>query len=228
MNTISDIHNVFYINLETRPDRKAHVEAQLSSIGIKCAERFKAIALKNGAIGCSISHLKCLEIAKSRKWDHVLILEDDICFLKPGVFVDQINKFLSLQKDFDVLLVAGNNMPPYKKVADYCVKITKCQTTTGYLVKSHYFDTLIENYKEGIRNLIQSPDQHRQFAIDKYWFCLQRQHNWYLITPLTVTQREDYSNIEQRHTNYNRVMLDLDKEWMRQYTPKLEIPFPKF
>ena len=38
--------------------------------------------------------------------------------------------------------------------------------------------------------------------------------NWYLITPLTVTQREDYSDIEKRQTNYTRVMIDLDKEWM--------------
>jgi hypothetical protein len=31
------------------------------------------------------------------------------------------------------------------------------------------------------------------------------------VTPLTVTQREDYSDIENRHTNYTRAMIDLDK-----------------
>jgi hypothetical protein len=33
-----------------------------------------------------------------------------------------------------------------------------------------------------------------------------------LITPLSVVQREDYSDIEQRVTNYGHLMLDLDKE----------------
>jgi cell fate (sporulation/competence/biofilm development) regulator YmcA (YheA/YmcA/DUF963 family) len=28
-----------------------------------------------------------------------------------------------------------------------------------------------------------------------------------------VTQREDYSDIEKRATNYTKVMTDLDKEW---------------
>ena len=40
---------------------------------------------------------------------------------------------------------------------------------------------------------------------------LQQNDNWYLITPLTVTQREDYSDIEQRNTNYTWLMTDLDK-----------------
>jgi hypothetical protein len=57
------------------------------------------------------------------------------------------------------------------------------------------------------------------YAIDKYWFKLQQKDNWYLITPLTVTQREDYSDIEERNTNYTRLMVDLDKEWMFKKQP---------
>ena len=47
-----------------------------------------------------------------------------------------------------------------------------------------------------------------------YWFRLQQNDKWYLITPLTVTQREDYSDIEKRPTNYTRAMTDLTKEWL--------------
>ena len=57
-----------------------------------------------------------------------------------------------------------------------------------------------------------TPEKHVLYAIDKYWFRLQERDNWYLIIPLTVTQREDYSDIEKRMTNYSRAMLDLDKE----------------
>ena len=210
MESISDIKHAFYINLLSRPDRKNHVENQLLSIGIN-AERFNAIKMKNGAIGCSISHLKIIEIAKKNNWDHVLIVEDDILFTKPTMFIEQFNKFLKKHNDYDIVLIAGNNLPPYKTIDDTCVKVTQCQTTTGYLVKNHYFDTLIKNYKEGLLNLIKDPIKHRLFAIDKYWFNLQKKDKWYLITPLTVTQREDYSDIEKRPTNYTNVMLDLNK-----------------
>jgi glycosyl transferase family 25 len=232
MDSIADIKHTFYINLDSRPDRKKHVEAQLSNIGIK-AERFNAIRLANGAIGCSMSHLKCLEIAKANNWPHILILEDDILFLKPLVFVNQLNSFLQNHKDFDVLLVAGNNLPPFTVIDNSCVKVTKCQTTTGYLVQSHYYDTLIKNYRDGIQKLMKYPDNPRYFAIDKYWFKLQEIHKWYLIVPLTVTQREDYSDIEKKPTNYTALMTDLDKKAFikaqikshlaSQTTPKLRI-----
>lgn len=135
-------------------------------------------------------------------------------FLNPNLFRNQLNKFLKTHKDFDVLLIAGNNVPPYQKIDDCCVKVYRCQTTTGYIVKKHYYDILINNIKEGIKQLINNPEQHVIYAIDKYWFRLQEKDNWFLITPLTVTQRADYSDIEKRSTNYTRVMTDLDKEWM--------------
>ena len=50
------------------------------------AERFNAIKLPNGALGCSMSHLKCLEMAKAAGWPHLLIVEDDIKFLDLQLF----------------------------------------------------------------------------------------------------------------------------------------------
>jgi hypothetical protein len=144
--------------------------------------------------------------------NRVLIVEDDILFLNPNKLVAQFNKFLELhQTNFDVALIGGNNIPPYLRVDDTCIKVTKCQTTTGYLVQRHYYKQLIANIREGIGKLMREPEKHFVYAIDKYWFQLQVKDKWFLITPLTVTQREDYSDIEQRRTNYTRAMVDLDK-----------------
>lgn len=219
---VSDIKNAFYINLETRPDRKLHVEEQLKTIGIK-AERFNAVKLPNGALGCSMSHLKCLEIAKKNNWEHVLIIEDDILFLQPSIFINQLNMFLKSHDNWDVLLIAGNNMPPYEAIDNTCIKVTRCQTTTGYIVKNHYFDTLIQNIRDGINKLMREPENHALYAIDKYWFQLQERDNWYLIIPLTVTQREDYSDIEKRQTNYTRAMTSLNKEWLFRPQPQQQL-----
>ena len=163
-----------------------------------------------------MSHLKCLEEAKNKNLDHILIVEDDIKFLDPNLFTSKINFFLENHENWDVLLIGGNIIPPYISVDESCVKVINCQTTTGYLIKNHYFDKLIENYKEGIQNLIKCPEEHKNYAIDKYWFKLQEIDNWYLIIPLTVTQREDYSDIEKRPINYSNVMLDLDKIWLKK------------
>lgn len=208
---LDDIKHAFYINLEYRTDRKEHVENELEKIGIK-ATRFNAIKMTNGAIGCSMSHLKILEHANKNKLEHVLIVEDDITFLDSELFKTQINNFFALhENNWDVILLAGNNMPPYEKIDDTCVKVSRCQTTTGYLVNGHYIKVLASNVKMGLTNLLHKPDEKTIYAIDKFWFVLQKACKWYLITPLTVVQREDYSDIEKKVINYQKIMQDLDK-----------------
>jgi glycosyl transferase family 25 len=215
INNITDIKNIFYINLEHRTDRREHVETQLALIGLK-ARRFNAINMKYGAIGCTMSHLKLLENAYKNNLDHILIIEDDILFLEPILFTHQFNKCLLNHKNWDVIILSGNNIPPYKKIDDSCVQVYSCQTTTGYLVNGHYIKTLHDNIKEGLELLIRNPTNRINYAIDRYWFNLQQLDKWYLIIPLTVVQREDYSDIEKRDTNYINLMMDLDKPFLKQ------------
>ena len=213
MKSIKDIINAFYINLDERKDRKKNTEQEFKELQIPI-QRIKAIKLENGRIGCSMSHLKCLQFAKEKNLDHVLIVEDDIHFMNIQMFKEQLNKFLSSSIEWDVVLFAGNNVPPYKIYADFCVKVSRCQTTTGYLVKKHYYDILISNIKESIKLLLKEPKKHIDYAIDKYWFRLQEKDKWFIITPLSVIQREDYSDIEKKKTNYSKLMLDINKSFL--------------
>ena len=220
INNITDIKHIFYINLASRPDRKVFFENQMKMVGLK-ANRFNAIKNQIGAIGCSLSHLYLLQHAKKNNLDHILIMEDDIMFLNPQIFIQNINNFLSKHhNNFDVLLIAGNNMGEYTRIDENCVKITHCQTTTGYLVKKHYYDKLIDNYKTGIQKFIKNVNLKLEYAIDQYWCKLQCIDNWYLLTPLTVSQKPDYSDIEKQKINYNVVMLDLDKTKLKEYQKK--------
>jgi glycosyl transferase family 25 len=218
--SINDIKHAFYINLEHRTDRKDHVEKELKKIGIK-STRFNAIKMEKGAIGCSLSHLKCLQTASTNKWEHILICEDDIEFLDSELFLKQLNKFLANHDSWDVILLAGNNVPPYTKIDDTCIKVTRCQTTTGYIVNGHYINKLIDNVKSGLTYLLKNQDSTFYNAIDKYWISLQEKDNWYLITPLTVIKRSDYSDIEKKETNYKNLMIDIDK---KKYLYKHPLP----
>ena len=213
LNNISQIKNIFYINLESRTDRKYLVEKELTNLGLTTFIRFNAINhLHHPAVGCSMSHLSCLQLAKTNGWSHVLILEDDIQFLNPALFINQLNLFLSSTNKWDVILFAGNNMlKEQETLGDYAIKVQWCQTTTGYLVASHYFDTMIHNIKSGAQQLIRYPEKHALYAIDQHWVQLQKKDNWYLIIPPSVIQRDGYSDIEKRNTTYRKAMLILNK-----------------
>lgn len=214
---LKDIKHCYYINLENRPDRRDHIENQLLTMDLK-GERFNAIKMENGAIGCSMSHLKILQNAFENKLDYVLILEDDITFLNPDLFKEQFKKFIQLHKNnWDVVLFAGNNIPPYEKTDESCIKVSRCLTTTGYLVNGNYIKNLINNIRIGLTNLIHNPSKRNLYAIDTFWFVLQNTGNWYLIIPASVIQKDDYSDIEKKRTNYKNIMLDIDKtEYIRK------------
>ena len=213
--TISQLfENTNFINLEHRLDRLQHVKTELAKLGVE-GRRFNAIKTKDGAIGCSMSHLKCLEMAKISESPFVFICEDDIQFLDAPLFLNQLGLFCeNIGTDWDVLIVSGNICPPFKQVGDFCVRLVNCQTTTGYIVQQHYYDTLIFNIKEGLKLLLSNPANKREYAIDMYWKRLQAVGKWYMITPPTVVQMEGFSDVEGKNTNYKHLMTDMNKDWL--------------
>ena len=90
------IQHILYINLERREDRKLSVESELKKAGFTNFNRFNAFDIKeNPRLGCSTSHLKCLQYAKEKNWDMVMIVEDDIIFDNVEIFQKQLEMFLN-------------------------------------------------------------------------------------------------------------------------------------
>lgn len=201
------LENIFYINLKHRTDRKTHVENELQKMGWNNYTRFNAIQLKDGRVGCSMSHLKLLKMAKEKNLEYIVIVEDDIMFTRPKMFNKMLDKFMEKKIDFDVLLLAGN-IREIKKYDDYIYKCHKSFTTTGYIVNNHYYDTLIDNIETGIKKLLLEPEKHFFYAIDTNWHKLQKRDKWFIFIPRTITQMPDYSDIEERNVHYNHLMLD--------------------
>ena len=219
------LKHTLFINLEHRPDRLEHVQSEFKKLGI-VGERINAVKSKVGGIGCTLSHIRCLEEAKKRGYEHVFICEDDITFTNPELFKQQLQKFWNNGDiQWDVLIIGGNVVPPFHKIGDYCARVFNCQTTTGYIIKKGMYDVFLENFKESAQMQMKNPGQpgvSNPYALDIYWKQLQPQYFWYIITPMTVTQYENYSEIENRVTNYDHLMLDMDKEWyVKQKTGSL-------
>jgi len=223
------LNHILYINLEHRIDRNAHIQTEFRKLNDVQGQRINAVKHKVGAIGCTYSHIKCLEYAKQQQWQYVVICEDDVTFTDPSTFLSSLSKFEQyfhtdaeaeanqpIQPLWDVLIIGGNNCPPFEQYngIDYFCRVYNCQTTTCYVVASHYYDTLIRNFKQSVFMLEKQPNNHRQYALDIYWKQLQKTDVWYMLTPLTVIQYENYSDIEKKTVNYRNLLLDLEKPWL--------------
>ena len=213
--------NINYINLKHRKERKKHIETLFNKNVLKGLKltRFNAIHNKNGAIGCYLSHIALLKQSIQNNQTYHFVIEDDFDCLDINLFESKLKSILLLNKkrelSFDVLLFGGNILPNYKIINNDCAQIFHSQTTVGYCVASHYFETLLNHFREGLVKLMRQPENIKQYAIDKYWIHLQTRHKWLIIFPLQVYQLEnDYSDIEKKNVNYKQLMLDSEKEYL--------------
>ena len=207
--------NCLFINLKERKDRLEKTLIELEKLNIK-GERFNAIKNDNGALGCTLSHIACIEIAIDRNYEQIFICEDDIKIIDENKFLESLKDFNNKIKNWDVVLVSGNNFQPYYKVnvCDSCIKINNCQTTTGYIIKKNYYSKLLQNFKESAKMLVEK-NNTKNWAVDVHWKKLQKEDSWFLIIPVNIVQYEGYSDIEKKNINYEDIMKKVDKQKLR-------------
>ena len=194
------VGGAFYINLEHRTDRRAEFEAEAASMGLPC-ERFPAIYNKSGIIGCGQSHIAVLKEAQARKYESVLIFEDDFQFIvDKETFWSTMNEIQTdVSGSYDVVMLGYNlmNSSPHSKSL---LKVLDAQTTSGYIVHSRMYHELICNFEIGLRKLIQT-GRHWNFALDQYWKSLQPDAEWFATQPRLGLQRPSFSDIGQKFTD---------------------------
>jgi glycosyl transferase family 25 len=192
-----------YINLDKRLDRKEHIEQQIKNMQIATAQRFSAIQHAKGLVGCVRSHIAILEeaLAHPDAPEYVCVLEDDAVFLNPGETIAKLQRVHQNHSDWDVILLGGNNFPPYKTVDADCVQVTNCQTTHAYVVKRRFIPELLENFRTGLQGLLRTSQD--RFALDQHWKHLQKKHKFLLLQPMRVDQLEGHSDISQQNVRYD-------------------------
>jgi hypothetical protein len=201
------IEHILYINLDHRTERRESIENVLSGFSY---ERISAIKHDIGSIGASMSHIKALEYAIDKNWNHVLIMEDD---MKWNNFEVNYNKLKTLMKSpYDVILLAGI-------LVSYDPQTSKVQQSNcagAYLVSRYYYIKLLQNFKQGLdkltRKLLYSPriwenknSPTHYYHIDTHWHKLQREDRWFIV-PLCYSE-DNYSDSENKFIEWKKHFL---------------------
>ena len=187
------IDKIIYINLNRRTDRRELIENQLNEYGLKY-ERFEAIETPGfGILGCGLSHLEVLKIAKERGYKNILILEDDFHFLVTKEELnEQLDSFFDLSLNYDVCFLAYL-LQDYKLENNVVNQALECQTASAYIVNNHYYDELIKLYEYAMP-LLKETKQHWIYANDQIWKPLQKKDNWYYFIKRIGAQRDGYGD----------------------------------
>ena len=205
---IEYIDAILYINLEHRRDRNEHCLNEIRKIDplLTKTHRIDAVYNKiNGALGCTQSHIKALQLFLNNPWNTCIIFEDDFTFTSNDV--DHINNSLlylfNNSDEFDVLLL-GVGSTDFKTVStknSYINKVESSQTASGYILTKKYANTLLSTFITSSNNMINL-GWDSKWCHDQYWKHLMPSGKWYTLNDRIGYQYSNYSDIENMVTDY--------------------------
>jgi GR25 family glycosyltransferase involved in LPS biosynthesis len=195
---------IYWINLDHRKDRSEQFLEQLKKIKFPKNRivRISGVYEKNrGHLGCSKSHIKCLEEFLKTSHKNCIIFEDDFDFIVPSAEIEDGFKKLSTI-DYDVCMLAGIVQSGFETEYPFLRKVNNATTSSGYVITKEFAPVLLENIQESSVLLEDTYNENRVLnnfyseALDQYWFRIQPQNNWYIFNPVMGTQRNSASDIE--------------------------------
>jgi GR25 family glycosyltransferase involved in LPS biosynthesis len=202
---------IIYINLEHRKDRNKLILEEIDKLNINLPiHRIDAILTPLcGFIGCAKSHILAIELAIKYNYSAVLILEDDTYFDMNTYKKDIFTKIKDI--NWDVMLLGKGYSITQPTQYDYLYIAKKTTCAHAYIIRKHYYDTLINNIKESIKLMENQFTEYAvkflsenktvpklfnsMYAHDQYWFILQEKDIFYLINPIMAFQRNIPSDI---------------------------------
>ena len=195
-------YKAYYINLETRKDRKDHIENQLSKV-LPHFERFNAISHSKGIIGCVKSHIEVLKKGLEQEKEYVFVFEDDFVWeLQPEDVLLHLNKVF--RTEFNILLLSYH-IPVIEpiKISNKGLGFYKnCQTTSGYIIHKRFIHQLLENF-ENTNMVFEKNPKSLDISLDQNWKCLQTfQNKFFVSIPRLGKQLPSYSDIEKKFVSY--------------------------
>lgn len=194
----------FYINLDSREDRKIHFENMKQTYPFfENVDRFSAIQDNNGAIGCGKSHIKVLTKCLEMEDSVFFVCEDDLTILNK-VHLSSFISSLNVNDDWDLITLTprGNTMKGQDLPNDF-LRIFNNQTTTGYIIKKTFIPQLINNLQNAVNGL-EKGGNLVTYSIDQYWKRLQTKYKFYYFKHIFAGQLPGYSDIEKRDVDYNK------------------------
>lgn len=198
------INRVYYINLEYRKDRNAHIieEFKRMSIPNDKIHRINAIKHERGYIGCGKSHILALKDAIDNNYEHVIIFEDDFQFVVSSEYLNKVLIHLFKTDTSYNICLLGYNMIKCTEYDEHLIKVINAQTASGYLISKRYIPILLQCFEEAVLHL-ENSKPYEVYAIDQHWKKLQGENKkWYAFKQRIGIQMESYSDILGFNVNY--------------------------
>lgn len=217
---LNSFDNFAYINLAKRDDRRKCIEGMLANFSVDLSKVHRIEALPTpglGAKGCSFSHLKAIELAIERNWDHVVIFEDDFEFtVSPADVSKRLTDFFAAYpgNSWDVFMFVGNLVQTQPTKCNGVLSAKQVLAASGYVVNRPFFNTLRSVYQSSYNELSAPECMHKTFVpwqkmvkcrpLDVLWMNAMQAAKWFVCLPALGRQKPGFSDIEVKKVDYGK------------------------
>jgi hypothetical protein len=194
--------DIYVINLKKRTDRLEQIKTDFYNYNLNIVEAEENI--DEGWKGCFKSHLKCISLAKEKKLNYIIVIEDD-CKKTVNFDINLIKILNWLEKNLDkwnIFLGGVTGVWNYNHSIKICDDLDLIEINLG---KTYHFTIYNSNsYDFYLNHEINIP-------IDKCW------HNKLIglvSIPFIAIQSEGYSNIENKQISYDSRFNGVEKHFL--------------
>lgn len=144
-NKIADIG--YFINLDSRVDRKEILLKQLDTINLNGLERYSAYDKSTcGVVNCATSHFKLYEKLIDSNYDTMLVLEDDCLFLEDFILHNKQILADIYSYDWDIFWLGTRQRRSPKHYNGKVFQVSSPAHTQSYIIKKDTCKDIIKNY----------------------------------------------------------------------------------
>jgi hypothetical protein len=141
-------------------------------------------------------------------WKMVCIMEDDAEIINKNSFNKDVDNIFNDLKDIEwdiINLSCANRKSDSVTSKNYIDKLIYATTTTCYIIKSHYYDNMINLFEYCNQMMVSwkwgatsDKNDWESYALDQKWNELVKKDNWYCSKNNLIKQRNTKSSINNR------------------------------
>ena len=186
---------ILALNLDERADRWHQIQQEFAH-WTPSIERVSAVKYSPGWKGCTLSHRKAVEIAKTRNYPWVLIIEDD-CMLTPDAhyrFQTLLPYLWKHRHRWDIFMGGLTWIEDPKRISkNPLIFQAKGHTSHFCLIHKATYNTILHH-------IPNDPKRIHETEIIDVWY--KKHMRLWTTVPFLAVQRPSKSDIENRSTDY--------------------------
>lgn len=189
------IDKIFVVNLKERSDRLSIMDYQMNKQGIEY-EVFSAIKDDNGAKGLNLTMAALFKLCLERGYSNVVIFEDDAQFTIPNIpaFIEEC--FTQLPEDYYCFHLGLNLLSQPERISQNILRIDQAFSSHAVIYSMDAMGYILPIVE-------MQPDIPYDITLRR---SVQPSKRCYASFPMVATQRDDYSNIENKITYWSNIM----------------------